>query len=77
MNEVSYRKAEALLGEGKYNEAAIAFAEAGDFQDATERASEASYKHAEALLAKGKPAFARLAFHKAGDYEDSREQEAI
>ena len=70
-----YKKAEALLAAGQYQEASEAFAALKDYKDAASRVGEPYYVQAEALLAEGEYVAAAEAFAKAGKYQDAAERE--
>ena len=67
-----YKKAEQLLAEEKYGEAAIAFYRVGNFSDARSRSKELFYKEGEKQLAAGNELQAYAAFLRAMDYKDAR-----
>ena len=67
-----YKKAEQLLAEEKYDEAAVAFYRVGDFSDARSRSKELFYKEGEKQLAAGDELQAYAAFLRAMDYKDAR-----
>ena len=67
-----YKKAEALMAEGKYREAIAAFEALGNYKDSADRIPEAKYKAAEALLEEGDKCEAVIMFVKAANYRDAR-----
>lgn len=67
-----YKKAEQLLAEERYGEAAIAFYRVGNFSDARSRSKELFYKEGEKQLAAGDELQAYAAFLRAMDYKDAR-----
>ena len=69
-----YKKAEALLAAGQYQEASEAFAALEDYKDASARVLEPYYVQAEILLAAGDQIGAADAFLRAGDYQDAAER---
>jgi tetratricopeptide (TPR) repeat protein len=69
-----YGAAERLEGDGEFLEAALAFAELGNFRDSAERADGAIYRHAEALLADGDYDRAARQFGSIGDYSDAADR---
>ena len=73
-----YKKAQALLDAGKYEEAETAFAALGDYQDSAEQVQEAqkagAYQRADALEEFGQYPGAAIAFSKLGDYLDSAQR---
>ncbi|MBR6711158.1 MAG: hypothetical protein IKI81_06475, partial [Selenomonadaceae bacterium] len=73
-DEAKYAQAEELLSNGEYEQAAEAFVELGDYQDAADRVMEAKYAQAEELL-KGKDyAQALTVFQELGEYKSAPEQ---
>ena len=77
----AYARAEQLLENGDYMDAALAFEALGDYRDAADRASqayglrdEARYAHARELLEQGDYEQAARAFRSLGDFGDAREQ---
>ena len=69
-----YREAQTLLDQGKYNEAASAFANIANFSDSLTKAKEACYKNAISMLQQGNLNDAWSWFNVAGDYFDAKEQ---
>ena len=81
----SYNKAQALLEEGKYDEAIAAFEAMNGYKDSTakiaeaneaktERENEAAYETAVALMESGQYDRAILIFQRLGSYRDSAEK---
>ena len=73
-----YKKAQALMNAGQYEEAEAAFAALGDYRDSTEQLQEAqkagAYQRAQSLVDTGQFDKAVSAFDALGDYRDSAEQ---
>lgn len=79
-NAATYKRAEALLKEGNYEEAQTVFASLKDYKDSQEMGQEAQYQQALSLLSYGpdadreKVAKARSLFEQLGTYKDAEEQ---
>ncbi len=69
-----YTAAEELLVAGKYEEAAQAFAEMGEYKDAADMVQEVKYVQAEALFQQGDLALARTKFVQLGNYKDASDR---
>lgn len=80
-----YKEAEELFASGNYEDAALAYAEAGSYKDAQEKYVEVqekhieeqemfSYERAEKLSSAGNYAEAALAYSKAGNYKNAQEK---
>ena len=73
-----YKKAQALLDAGQYEEAEIAFGALGNYRDSKEQVQEArqagAYQQALALADAGQFDEAISAFESLGDYQDSADQ---
>ena len=69
-----YKKGEALLAAGNYEEASSEFQSAGSYKDARMQKAEAHYKNAEKLLESNDTAAAAIAFGKAIGYQDAHER---
>lgn len=67
----AYSDAESLLSSGKYEDAAFAFAELGNYKDSAERAREARYLLAGRLASNGDPLGAYMIYGELGSYSDS------
>ena len=78
-----YKKAQALMDAGQYNQAQTAFEALGSYQDSAQKAKDAqkkqeenqsAYQQAQALMDFGQYPGAAIAFSKLGDYQDSEER---
>lgn len=69
-----YRQAVALREEGQYDDAIAAFAELGDYSDATMQIMGIKYQQAVALRESGQYDEAIAAFAELGDYSDAKAQ---
>ncbi len=69
----AYKAAEALLAEGKYDEAEAAFGELGDYKDSPEMVKESLYQNAVSLMENGEFGEANIYFTALGDYKDSQD----
>ena len=69
-----YNAAQALLEEGKYDEAAEAFTAMEGYSDSADKVREAHYAKAVSLLNAGKLDKALESFKEAGDYSDTAQQ---
>ena len=70
-----YKKAQALLDAGKYEEAKVAFAALGDYKDSKENVQLIpAYQQADALEKFGQYPGAAIAFAALGDYRDSAQR---
>ena len=69
-----YNAAQALLEEGKYDEAAEAFTAMEGYSDSADKVREAHYTKAMSLLNAGKLDKALESFKEAGDYSDTAQQ---
>ena len=69
-----YNAAQALLEEGKYDEAAEAFAAMEGYSNSTEKVQEAHYSKAVASFNAGRLDKALESFRAAGDYSDAAQQ---
>ena len=67
----NYNKAQALLAEGKYEEAAATFDKIGDYKDSADMIEECQYRAAVELLDSGKYEQAISAFINLGNYKNS------
>ena len=70
-----YKEAQALLDDGKYEEAEAAFAALGDYRDSAEQVRLLpQYQRADTLMKFGQYPGAAIAFSKLGDYRDSAQR---
>ncbi len=70
----AYERASELFEKGKYEEAAVIFAELEDYKDSPERLNESKYRIADGLLEYREYLEAAEAFEELGDYSDSTEK---
>lgn len=70
----TYDEADALMADGKYEDASNTFLALGDYEDSAERAKNASYEWASSLFDKGEYDEAAVVFAELGDYKDSAER---
>ena len=70
----NYKTAKDLYEAGKYEEAAAAFENLGEYKDSADRFNEAWYHQAEVWLDEGRYAEAAIGFGKIGSYQDARER---
>ena len=72
-----YKKAQALMDAGQYNQAQTAFEALGSYQDSAQKAKDAqkaeAYQRAQDLMDAGQYNQAQTAFEALGDYQDSEE----
>ena len=70
----NYKKAEALLASGQYDEAIEAFEALGNYKDSQDRISEGTYKKAQYLCETGDKVHAAMLFGGLGSFEDAKER---
>lgn len=70
----AYNAAVALAEAGRYDEAIVAFAELGDYEDSMEQVNATTYNQAVALFEAGEYNKAVSIFTELGSYKDSSEQ---
>lgn len=71
---ISYKKAVAMLDEGQYDNAAVAFRALGDYKDSKELINESVYRKAESLMKNGKAGLALAQYTSIKDYKDSKDK---
>lgn len=72
--KIKYDQAQALLNDGKLDEAYAAFNEMLDYSDSADKLLEIQYKKAEGLLAEGKLIEAKRYYGLASGYSDAEQQ---
>ena len=72
--KIKYDQAQALLNDGKLDEAYAAFNEMLDYSDSADKLLEIQYKKAEGLLAEGKLIEAKRYYGLASGYSDTEQQ---